>query len=184
MLTPIQRLAVLSSVDKALKSQTKQARVESDEYLKDLYENTGSDRVKIKLGGQEVGALSLVFSKDEYVIKDEEAFNDFILANGFASERKSIDPTYLVEVIARIEDDLPEAVITGIDVSSDFSKMIKRVGDSFVIDGTNEVIPGIEPKPITIKNTRLAGCKPEDVIPIVRDLPGSIDAFLLGDGNE
>lgn len=38
-------------------------RTEIDDSMVALYENTGADRVKLKLNGQEVGTLSLTFTK-------------------------------------------------------------------------------------------------------------------------
>lgn len=181
-LNAIQKTAILTAVKKSLESELKQYRAEADEEILELYEGFGSDRVKIKLGDVEIGSMTLCFATDEYIVTDEAALNEFLLLNGLATEKTSIDPTYMVEVIARIKDDMPQAIVTEVVPTKDFSKLIKRVDDSFVIEGTNEVVPGISPAPQKIKGTRITGCKPEDVLPVINSLPGTLDTLLLGGG--
>ncbi len=181
-LNAIQKTAILTAVKKSLDNELKRYRVDADNEVLELYEGFGTDRVKIKLGDVEVGSITLCFSSDEFKVDDEAALNEFLLLNGLADEKKSIDPTYMVEVIARIKDDMPQAIVTEIVPNKDFSKLIKRVGETFVIEGTNEVVPGISPAPKTIKGTRITGCKPEDVLPVINTLPGTLDTLLLGGG--
>lgn len=183
-LNAIQKTAILTAVKKSLDAELKSIRVSADDEIMELYEGFGSDRVKIKLGDVEVGSMTLCFSSEDYIVKDEAALNEFLLLNGLATEKTSIDPTYMVEAIARIKDDMPQAIITEIEPVKDFSKLIKRVDDSFVIEGTNEVVPGISPAPKTVKGTRITGCKPEDILPIVNSLPGTLDTLLLGGGTD
>ena len=69
-LTEMQELAMWKAIEDAAKQRTTtrpkggaNLRTEIDDSMVALYESTGADRVKLKLNGQEVGTLSLTFTK-------------------------------------------------------------------------------------------------------------------------
>lgn len=67
-LNEMQRLAVAAALEKQVRKVTDARAVDSlrakaDDGLRAMYEATGCDRVRIKIGGEEVGTLSLSLSK-------------------------------------------------------------------------------------------------------------------------
>lgn len=176
------KVAVLTAIEKLTKSKLKEARAEADKEMYDLYEGFGTDRAKILLAGNEVGTISLRFSSDAYQVTDRQAFEEFCLLNGLADERKSIRANYLPEVIRQVEQDMPAAIETEFALKKDSEKLFEPMGDAFVLAGTNEVIPGIEPAAKMPIGTTLRGCEPKKVLPALQTLPGAIDALLLGGG--
>ncbi|MFQ9179682.1 MAG: hypothetical protein ACLR3C_06990 [Eggerthella lenta] len=54
-----------------------------------------------------------------------------------------------------------------------------RVGDAVCYMDSGK-IAGVEYRPKLAKGTMVRGCKPDDVVPILRGLPGGVDALLLG----
>lgn len=184
-LNAVQESAVLTAIEKMVKARLGERRQDADAAMVELYESTGADRMKIKLGDDEIGTLTLTFSKDAYEVTDAEAFHDFMLAQGLASINKEIRPEFMLEAIKRIEDETPGAIRETVVVSKDASKLMKRAGDSFVLEGTEAIIPGIAPKPPEIKDTRLTGCEPEKVVSAMSALPGGVAGVLMGgDGDE
>lgn len=180
-LTPKQKTAVITAIQKALKPQADKAREEANEELVKLYESEGADRQHIFIDGVEVGQLVIAFSSNKFEITDKDAFEEFCLANGFASLRKSIKPEWMTQAIEELETHYPEGVEVSVDVDKDASKYFKRIDDeTFVIDGTNEIIPGIKPIAKKIKTTQLRGCKPDDVFPALKSLGVGVEQLLLG----
>lgn len=183
-LTSAQRVAVLTALSKAVRASLEEARIEADQEAYALYEGFGSDRIKIEMGGVEVGTLSLTFSKDAYEVVDREAFEDFCLANGLGRLEKSIRPEYMPAVLASLSHSIPEALTESFVLDKGADKLMRRVGEAFVIEGTDEVVPGISPKPITVTGTRVTGCKPDVVLPTLSALPGGVESLLLGGGSD
>lgn len=177
---PIQKAAILTSLQKAIKPESDQARHDANEALRELYEQTGTDRVRVKLGDVEIGTFSLTFEKDSFEVTDRAAFDDFCLANGFGHEELFVKPEWKKQAAEELATHYPEGVETRVVLEKDMDKLFKNVDGVYVVDGTNEVIPGIRPKPKTIKNTQMRGCKPEDVIPALKGLGVGVEQLLLG----
>lgn len=183
-LNPMQRTAVITAMQKALKKEGDASRKEADDAILRLFDETGTDRVRVSLGDAEVGTFSLTFDKDGYEVTDKEAFDDFCIANGLAHESVSIKPEWMSKAAEELAVHYPDGVVASVVLDSDAPKLFKRIDDStFVIDGTNEVIPGIKPTPKTVKGTQLRGCKPEDVIPAMKGLGVGVEQLLLGDAS-
>lgn len=179
-LNAVQRSAVLTAIQKMVKSGLDGCRSKADHDMVRLYEETGADRLKVKVGDVEVGTFTLCFSKDAYEVTDAYAFKEFCLANGLADMKREIRPEVMGGVIRTLQQEDPGAIQETVTVSKDVGKYLKRVGDSFVLEGTQEVIPGIVPKPPKVTGTRLVGCKPDVVMPALNALPGGIAGVLTG----
>lgn len=182
-LNAMQKAAAMAALEKGLKAQSKETRAEADDEIIRLYEDTGADRVKVKIGDVEIGTFTVCFSKDSYTVTDAEAFHDFCLCNGLAHVKKSIRPDRMHEAISRIEQEHPDAIESQVVVRDDLSKILKRVDDVLVIEGTNEVVPGITPVPKSVSETRMTGCKPENVLAALSALPGGVEKLLMGGGD-
>lgn len=179
-LTPIQKSAVFTALQKAIKPESDQARHDANESLRHLYEETGTDRVRVSIGGTEVGTFSLAFEKDGFTVTDREAFDEFCLANGFAEERIYVKPAWKPKAAELMAESCPEGVERRVELKKDYEKLFRHVDGVYVVEGTNEVVPGISPKPKAIKATQMRGCKPEDVIPALRGLGVGVEQLLLG----
>ena len=180
-LTPIQKSAVITAVQKAMKPESDEARRDANEMLFNVYETTGADRVRVRLGDTEVGTFSLTFEKEGFMVTDREAFDDFCLANGFAHEELFVKDAWKEQAVEELATHCPEAVEKRAVLDKGIDKLFKNVDGVFVVDGTNEVIPGIAPKPKQIKGTQMRGCKPEDVLPALKSLGVGVEQLLLGD---
>lgn len=179
-LNATQKTAVLTAIQKLVKAELDGCRADADADIKALYEATGADRMKVKVGDVEVGTLTLSFSKEAYEVTDAHAFQDFMLAQGLASVSKEIRPEYMHSVIQHVEEEAPEAIREDVTLSKDVQKLFRRVRDSFMLEGTEEVIPGIRPKPPEVIGTRMTGCKPDVVMPALQTLPGGVAGVLMG----
>lgn len=180
-LNPMQRAAVITAMGKALKKEGDKARHEADDALMELYEATGTDRVRVKLGEADVGTFTIAFEGDSYEVLDRDALEDFCLANGLAEETRSIRPEWMGKAVEEMATHYPEAIETRVEINKDLQVFLKRVDDAtYVIEGTTETVPGIRPRPRAIKGTQLRGCKPEDVIPSLKGLGVGVEQLLLG----
>lgn len=179
-LNATQKTAVLTAIQKLVKAELDGCRADADADIKALYETTGADRMKVKVGDVEVGTLTLCFAKEAYEVTDSDAFRDFMLAQGLAGERKVIRQAYMPKAIALMEEHCPEGIEKSVALSEDASKFLKRAGAAFVLEGTTEVVPGIRPKPATVTGTRMTGCKPDVVMPALQALPGGVAGVLMG----
>lgn len=180
-LNSIQKSAILLALQKAIKPEADQARNEANSALQELYEQTGADRVQVKLGEVEVGTFSLTFDDDGYCITDRETFDDFCITNGFAHEELVIKDGYKLQAAEELAVHCPEGVERRIVLDKGKDKLFKNIDGVFVVDGTNEVIPGIDPKPKAVKGAQMRGCKPEDVLPALKGLGVGVEQLLLGE---
>lgn len=180
-LSRIQEAAVLTAIKKAVSARLEEVRAEADDDLLGLYEQTGADRIKVTVGDTEIGTFSLSFAKDGYEVVDQRAFEGFCLANGLADEVRSIKPEYTVAACDVLERELPEAVQTTVRTRKDIDRLLVRVGDAYVVEGTSETVPGIIPKHKAVKGTTLRGCDPKTAIPALTT--AEMQGLLLGDAS-
>lgn len=180
-----EQLAVLTALSKAVKDRMKEVRREADLDLMDAYEGEGYEKKAVKLNGQKVGEHIVTFHKEGYEIADRGAFEEFALDYGMATQRRSISPEFMESAIKVLEqnfepDVLDGAIVTETVISSDWDKAMERVGDAVCYMDSGMVVPGVEYRPKRVKGTMVRGCKPEEVIPALRELPGGMEALLLG----
>lgn len=184
-LSPIQTTAVIRSFEKALKSQAADARQDAEEDLRELYELTGADHLQVNIGGVDVGTFAINFDNTKYEVTDKEAFDDFLLANGLGDEKKTINPSWMFKAIQLMEEHYPQGIDRTVEIHKDTPKLFKRIdNETLVIEGTDEIVPGIKPKSKTIKNMVLRGCEPDDVIPAIKGLGVGMEQLLLGGNDE
>lgn len=181
-LSPIQKTAVLTAMQKAVNDKLSEVRPEADEQIKALCENDGVDRINVKLGSEKLGTFSIVFNSDTYEITDRAALDEFLLANGFADSRAHIPVTNMHEAINVIKANAPELLEYETIRTDDWEKYLEREGDDFVVSGTDTLIPGIKPKAQTIKGTQLRGCQPKSLLAALKEMDTFVDALLFEDG--
>ena len=180
-----ERLAVLVAMDKAVKEAMRDVRRDADDDLLEAFEEDGYEKKAVKLNGQKVGEHIVTFKSEGYEITDRAAFEEFALDYGMATQRRYISPEFMESAIAALENEfdaetLDGVIVTETVISPDWEKAMERVGDAVCYMDSNLIVPGVEFRPKTVKGTMVRGCKPEDVIPAMRELPGGIEGLLLG----
>lgn len=180
-----EQLAVLTALKKAVDERLKEVRSGADEAMRDAYEEDGVEKKALKVCGEKVGELVVTFASDGYEASDRKAFEEFAVDYGLASVKRSIRPDMMDSCIKALEsvfdaEVLEEAVRETVVVSADWEKSMSRVGDAVCYMDSGMVVPGVEYRPKLAKGTMVRGCKPDDVVPILRGLPGGVDALLLG----
>lgn len=177
-----EKLAVLTAVEKGVKERIKEVREDADEEFRTLMESEGVDRCALMAAGANVGTMTAAYEKEGFEIDDRAAFEEWALCNGLASVKRSISPLYMEAALNIVARELPEAIREDTVLADDWEKAMDTVGDAVVAYGTTSVVPGVAFRPKAYKGTIVRGCKPEDVLPLLRQLPGGMDALLLGGG--
>lgn len=175
-----EKLAVITAIEKQVKEVKEQVRSE----MRDLFEeNPDLDRATLSVNGVKVGTATRKTTKSDFAIVDPDAFADFALSNGFATEVKAIRPEFMHRVIQIIEDELPEAVTSDIELDPKWKDYINAPfinGPEAVYFDTGEVVPGIEHRPATVTSDFMVrGCKFEDVAAALPE--GALPALLEGE---
>lgn len=183
-----EKLAVLTALKKAVDAQLKDVRAEADDGMREAYLDDGVEKKALKVGGQKVGELIVTFASDGFEVADKRAFEEFALDSGLATVKREIRPDMMESCIKALgsvfePDVLEEAVLETVVLSPDWEKAMNRCCDAVSYMDSGMVVPGVEYRPKLAKGTMVRGCKPEDVVPILRGLPGGVDAILLGDGD-
>ena len=173
-----EQVAVLTALQKMVKARLDEVRAEADEALLADFEEDGTTKKALKLGGVKVGDYIVVLSSGKWAVTDADAFHGFALDYGFAEVARSIKPEYMghaVEIVAR---ECPEAIAETVKLDPKWQDYIANVAGTATFLDSGMAVPGLTFTGQTVKNTQVRGCKPEDVAPIIRQL-GGIDALLL-----
>lgn len=185
MLTPMDKLPVLVALEKAIKDEIRVVRRECDDTLLDTYEAEGYEKKALKFGGAKVGEFTITFNAEGFEITDREAFEEFALDYGMATVRRTIRPDMMESAIKALEDVFPpevmdEAVQAEVVLHPDWEKGMTNIGGvvQYMDSGMN--VPGVAPRPRTVKGTRVTGCRPQDVIPRLNQIEGGAQALLMG----
>lgn len=175
------RLAVLTAMKKAVDAQIKLVRPEVDREAYDAYQQDDVDRMALKVAGQKVGTISVETSMG-IEVTDPDAFLAWAEGAGLAEEVTILTDEGLLAAMAWAETEHPEYVETITESDPNWEKKAKVVGRMVIHKDTGEQIPGVEAV-LGRAKTVVRGCKPEDVIPAVRELTeGAVEALLLGEG--
>lgn len=183
-----EKLAVLTALKKAVDERLKEVRAEADGSMKEAYLDDGVEKKALKVGDRKVGELIVTFASDGFEIADKRAFEEFALDYGLATVKREIRPDMMESCIKALEgvferDVMKEAVRETVAISPGWEKSMSRCGDAVAYMDSGMIVPGVEYRPKLAKGTMVRGCKPCDVVPILRDLPGGVDALLLGGGD-
>ena len=181
-----ERVAALTALQKAVKAALDDARAEADEAMADA-ERLGFEKMALKVAGEKVGDMTVCYGPEGWDVSDREAFEDFALCNGLASQRKRIAPWFerqAAEAVAEaFGDDLPAGAVEEETVlDPDWEKAVVSVGGVPTLMDSGEVVPGLSLRRRAPKGTRVTGCRPEAVMPLLASLPGGVETALLGSG--
>lgn len=177
-------LAVLTALQKMVKERLDEARAEADEAMLRAYDVDGVSKKALKMGGAKVGDYTVVLSADEWEVTDRDALEDFALCNGFASVERAVRPEWRSRALDIVEAECPEAVEATVKLDSRWQACVtNRAGLPTYLD-SGEIIPGLRYTGRRPKGTQVRGCEPADVLPLLRAMPGGVDALLLGAGGD
>ncbi len=186
---PTEQLAILTAIKKAVDERIKHVRTDVDDHLKDAYDDDGIEKIALKVGGIKVGEILVTYQAEGFAITDREAFNGFALDYGLGTIKRTIRPDMMETCIKALEsvfepEVLAEAVQDDVILSKDWEKSMTPCGGMVAFMDTGVVVPGMVHRPKAPKGTMVRGCKPDDVLPILRELPGGVEQLLLGDPDE
>ena len=185
-------LAVLTALQKMVKERLDEARAEADEAMLRAYDVDGVSKKALKVGGAKVGDYTVVLSADEWEVTDRDALEDFALCNEVARRysttpsrvERAVRPEWRSRALDIVEAECPEAVEATVKLDSRWQACVtNRAGLPTYLD-SGEIIPGLRYTGRRPKGTQVRGCEPADVLPLLRAMPGGVDALLLGAGDD
>lgn len=145
----ITRYVALKSLAKVINEQLRDLQPQVTEVMCERYERDGSDRTNAKVNGMEIGSVTLTKSKSEWVIRDREAFIEWLTANGLDDVAIEFEPHYTNEMFALLAENLEpkqfEHMFYITPVASDtFADGVETL-DEKTCAFHGLVVPGIEP---------------------------------------
>ena len=177
-----EQLAVLTAIQKAVKAKLDEVRAEADADMLVAFEDDGVTKKALKLGGVKVGDYIVVLASDDFIITDADAFNDFALTYGFANQKMSIKPECMEQAIKIIEEMDPFLLTEEVKPDSNWKKLLNNSAGTATYLDSGVPVSGVMVTGGGVKCTQVRGCKPEDVVPRIREL-GGIDQLLLGEAD-
>lgn len=177
-----ERLAILTALQKAVKEQLDETRAEADASMLESYEEDGVVKKALKVGGVKVGDYLVVLTADDWAVTDETALQEFAMDYGFGKPELSIKPECMAAAVKLIESTDPFMLQETVTLNKDWKKLLTNTGGTATYLDSGEIVPGVVPLPPRVKCTQVRGCKPEDVVPQMKQL-GGIDQLLLGDAD-
>lgn len=164
-----ERLAIAHACAGAFKDVESQAREACNKELMEAYDADGIEKMALRVGKEKVGEFTVVYASDGYEVVDDK-FMDFALANGLAHEKRTLKPDAIPQVLSMLSayvdpDVLSDFIEESIELNQDWDKYFERRGGEVVMAGTYEIVPGVVYRPKRVKNTRITGCKPDEVLP-------------------
>lgn len=182
-----EQLVVLTAMNKAVSDRLKAVRADADAALFDAYEDMGAEKFALKLNGEKCGELLMTFDKSNVEITNREAFEAWALDYGLAVIKSHLTPAGEKLAIELIEqevdpDEVEHYIETETVLLGDWEKALCATGNVVTyIDARGPIVPGV-----TVKGKRPTGrtmvreCKPEVVLPLIQQMPGGVNALLLG----
>lgn len=185
----LEKLPIFKALEKIVGQKAEECRKQCDAEIKKLYEDSGIKKIDLRVNGDSVGSFTATVNKAGFEVTDKPLFDDFALTYGFADEVLSINPEAMQRAIGILRENLDEEafkqmVSTSVKVDSKWENFITAKGGECYFLDTAELVPGIKIRKESFKSTMVTGCKPDDVIPLINQLPGGINALLLGGGSE
>lgn len=180
-----EKLAVITALEKWVKEAKENIRSQADAEFADLCEAYNVERQTLTLNGQKVGTYTMEFNKEHFVVVDKIAWEDFASAYGIGVMRKKIRPGMMGSAIAIIEgavepESINDYIVEEFEVDPDWESYLVNVGGKVVFQDSGMEVPGVAFVPRAMNRPKVYGCKPADVVPILRSLPGGIETLLLG----
>lgn len=178
-------LAALTAYEKLVKEKKDEIRAMCDAEFAELYEEYGTEKIGLTVGGVKVGDFILAFHPEGFVVTDREAWEEFALDYGLATIKRSIRPTMMGAAIKVLEgamdaDSVRDYVTEEVVVDGDWESRLAYVGGRVLFADSGLEVPGVAFRPRSVKGTQVRGCKPQDVEPLLKSLPGGVGGLLMG----
>ena len=151
-----ERLACLMAMKKAVDTELSLARGECNDELAGLAESAHVEKRALLVDGVKVGEHAVTYSSAGFEVENPDAFEDFALCNGLA------------RIVERVE------YLDG------WQRCVEAVGGKVLVKGTDVEVPGVRYVPRHASGTRVTGCKPAEVLPLLRGVEGGAQALLEG----
>lgn len=182
-------LAILTAMKKVIDARIKDIRKDVDTEMWDGLEAEGIEKKALMLDGKKVGEVIMTYAADGYSITDEDAFIEFALNYGLASVERVVKPECMPGAVKFLREYLSDEEFNNVTedkvtIVGDWETLMTGKGAAVTYLDSGMVVPGVEYRPKYAKSTMVRGCAPEDVLPIVAQLPGGVDKLLLGDEKE
>ena len=172
-LSPVEQLVIMQSAYEAIGRDVARngngLRAEVDDYYLGLYEETGSKSFEVKLLGEDVGTMSIVFSKPkpETTVQEFKVTDYIALSKHVQDVYDGIEFEYMRKYIESHADDFAEYYFT-------------ETGEC--LPGTDIVTTQVPAEPKHLKGTTLRIDKSKVAGICERSLLPNITRLLLGDG--
>lgn len=174
------KVAALTALKKLVDDRLGPEREELDAEMADMFEGQGVERAALRVGGEKVGELGVAYSPARFEVYDVEGMAE--TAPYLVREERRIAPEYMDAVLRHLEtafepDVLDDMVETRLVPVEGWDKRLMWDADSAcaINRETGEVVDGVAYVPRKVKRdrdgrivTRVTGCKPEDVAPLLR----------------
>lgn len=184
----MERLAVAQTLYKSIAEEVATAskggqgiRAQADVELAKLWEETGSQKLDLKVQGVKVGSFSLKVS-DEHEVEDQEALQAFLLEHGYAAAERTIREEYLTRnqrerLLALAGVMNPDAVADVVKVDPKWAKQVSKTADGKAVwTETGEPVPGVTLRTVPTGTTlRVDEAK---VIPLLASARSTVYALV------
>lgn len=130
-----EQLAVLTALQKAVKTKLDEVRAEADADMLDAFDEDGVTKKALKLGGVKASDYIVVLASDDFMITDADAFNGFALTYGFASQKMSIKPECMEQAIKDHRGDGPVFAHRGSKARSQLEETPEQLGRDCDLSG-------------------------------------------------
>jgi hypothetical protein len=77
-------------------------------------------------------------------------------------------------------DSVRDYVTEEVVVDGDWESRLAYVGGRVLFADSGLEVPGVAFRPRSVKGTQVRGCKPQDVEPLLKSLPGGVGGLLMG----
>ena len=179
------KVAALTALKKLVDDRLGPEREELDADMAELFEAQGVERAALRIGDAKVGEVGVAYSPDRFEVYDVEDMAE--TAPHLVREERRIAPEYMDAVVKHLSeyyepDVLDDVLETRLVPVEGWDKRLVWDADSACATNreTGEVVDGVAYVPRKVKRdrdgrivTRVTGCKPEDVAPLLRAQFGS-----------
>lgn len=184
------KVAALTALKKLVDDRLGPEREELDADMAELFEGQGVERAALRIGDEKVGEVGIAYTTPRFEVFDVEDMAE--TAPYLVREERRIAPEYMDAVLSHLEkyyepDILDDIVETRLVPVEGWEKRLMWDADNAVAVNkeTGEAVDGVVYVPRKVKRdrdgrivTRVTGCRPEDVAPLLRAQFG--DAGIMG----
>lgn len=178
----LEKLGILTAMEKAVKEKKEEIRKECDEALRLAYTEQDVEKIAIKIGGQKVGEHVVTFNKEKLTITNIDILKKFLLENGLADEVTALKYARSDEIVEYFAahgspdeyERFTERIIT---IQDGWEKCLTNNAGILTFLDTGEIVPGVMCCVPSVRGTMVRGCAPDAVLPAIAQ--AGVDAMGL-----